>query len=150
MRVWKKHFYLKKKLFYKKNIKTITKLKFGNIAFTTSQVLILNSIFLLRFILFLKKIARKSEKTLRYFWLTPRSYTNVTLQSKGARMGKGKGKKIIKLQRIGAGVNFVEFSGMRYGRLKYYLYYMNIRFNQRFYLNTQARLSLVPLLMFFK
>lgn len=67
MRVWKKHFYLKKKLFYKKNIKTITKLKFGNIAFTTSQVLILNSIFLLRFILFLKKIARKSEKTLRYF-----------------------------------------------------------------------------------
>jgi hypothetical protein len=56
------------------------------------------------------------------------------LKSKGARMGKGKGKKLIYFQRIFAGTNFIEFLGVRLGRLYYFLFYWNNRFYQKFYL----------------
>lgn len=129
-----------KKSFYLKTKKYIVLphnyhiLYFGNCSFCAKQALYLNAKFLMKFILFIKKITRKVEKSLRRFWLIPQSLLAITLKSKGARMGKGKGKKLIYFQRIFARTNFIEFLGVRLGRLYYFLFYWNNRFYQKFYL----------------
>ena len=49
-------------------------------------------------------------------------------------MGKGKGKQLVRIQRIYHHTNFIEFYGIRLGRLYYFLFYLNLRFIQQFYL----------------
>lgn len=107
---------------------------FGNAAFQPASLVVLNSLFLTRFILFLKKIVRKRDKSQRRYWLAPRSFLKVTLKSKGARMGKGKGKHVVNIQRFRPFINFVEFSGVRSGRLRLYLFKLNCRMGPQFFL----------------
>ena len=107
---------------------------FGNSTYRAKQLLILTLNFLIKFILFLKKITRKSDKSLRYFWLIPKSLLIIRFKNKGARMGKGKGKQLIKIQKIYHHTNFIEFYGIRLGRLSFFLFYLNLRFIQYFYL----------------
>jgi ribosomal protein L16/L10AE len=45
-----------------------------------------------KFIIFLKKINKKSEKTKRKLWFRTFPYFPLTRKSQGLRMGKGKGK----------------------------------------------------------
>lgn len=134
---------LQSKSFYSNYIKywnwtTVQKQKqylyFGNSSYRSRQSLILTLNFLIKFILFLKKITRKVDKNLRYFWLIPKSLLLIRFKNKGARMGKGKGKQITRIQRISHHTDFIEFYGIRIGRLLYFLFYLNLRFIQYFYL----------------
>lgn len=100
---------------------------FGNSIFSSPKLLFFSSLFLTRFILNLKRVVRKRDKTLRKFWITLRVFFRVTYQSKGARMGKGKGKHQILLQKVAPFINFIEFRGVRFGRLLYFLKFFNSR-----------------------
>ena len=101
---------------------------FGNSFFFISRPLLLKSLFLIRFDLLLKRIVRKKDKTLRRYWITTRVLFNLTRQSKGARMGKGKGKNIQTFQLISPTTVFISFSGVRFGRLLFFLKFFNARF----------------------
>lgn len=98
---------------------------FGNAVFTLPRPLLLSSFFITRFILNLKRVVRKRDKTLRNYWVTLRVFLRVTYQSKGARMGKGKGKHNVLLQNIPPFSSFIEFKGVRYGRLLFFLKFFN-------------------------
>lgn len=89
------------------------------------------------------------DRSLRYFWLIPRSLLIIRFKNKGARMGKGKGKQLVKIQRILHHTNFIEFYGVRLGRLYYYLFYLNLRFIQQFYLYFSYFILKKKLLYFF-
>ena len=130
----RKSFYSKYSYFW--HITTVNKqrLFFGNSTYRSKQLLILTINFLIKFILFLKKITRKSDRSLRYFWLVPKNLLIIRFKNKGARMGKGKGKQLVRIQRIYHHTNFIEFYGIRLGRLYYFLFYLNLRFIQQFYL----------------
>lgn len=138
----KKKFSKKKKLnFYSKkkfqNVHTAFLRKsflFGNSALLNSNPIVLSSLFIFRFILVLKRIARKKDKTFRFFWWPRGSFFTITKQSKGARMGKGKGKHLFVVQRYSPLIHFIEFSGIRFGRLFYFLKFFNTRFYSFFFL----------------
>lgn len=131
---FKKSFYSKHSKYWYLTTYNKQKLFFGNSTYRAKQLLILTLNFLIKFILFLKKITRKSDKSLRYFWLIPKSLLIIRFKNKGARMGKGKGKQLIKIQKIYHHTNFIEFYGIRLGRLNFFLFYLNLRFIQYFYL----------------
>lgn len=145
----RRYFYSKYSKYWTLNSLIKTKLYFGNSAFRPKQLLILTLKFLIKFVLFLKKITRKSDRSLRYFWLTPKSLLLIRFKNKGARMGKGKGKQLIRIQKIYHHTNFIEFFGVRLGRLYYYLFYLNIRFIQQFYLFYSNWIKRYNLLYFF-
>lgn len=107
---------------------------FGNSALLNSNPIVLSSLFIFRFILVLKRVARKKDKTFRFFWWPRGSFLTITKQSKGARMGKGKGKHLFYVQRYSPLVHFIEFSGIRFGRLVYFLKFFNTRFYSFFFL----------------
>lgn len=79
---------------------------------------------------------RKKDKTLRRYWITTRVLFNLTRQSKGARMGKGKGKNIQTLQLITPLSCFIGFRGVRLGRLLFFLHLFNTRFAGAVFLYT--------------
>lgn len=89
-------------------------------------------------ILFFKKIIKKKDKALRKFWLNPKTLIRVTKQSKGARMGKGKGKHFFLIQRFPPFKTFAEFSGVRKGRLKFFLFKFNSKMSVNFILKTNS------------
>nr|YP_011027856.1 ribosomal protein L16 [Euplotes cristatus]UPM52066.1 ribosomal protein L16 [Euplotes cristatus] len=101
---------------------------FGNSVFYFAQPLLLKALFLIRFELLLKRVVRKKDKTLRRYWITTRVLFNLTRQSKGARMGKGKGKNVQVFQLITPLSCFVGFRGVRLGRLLFFLRFFNMRF----------------------
>jgi ribosomal protein L16/L10AE len=145
----------RKSFFYKSPSSYITQCTkesffFGNSAYQPASLVILTSLFLTRFILFLKKIVRKRDKSQRRYWLAPRSFLRVTLKSKGARMGKGKGKHIVQIQRFRPFVNFVEFLGVRLGRLRLYLFKLNSRMTAKFFLKTPLGREASGRLMFYR
>lgn len=109
---------------------------FGSASFMPLSQMVLTSLFLIRFVLFFKRITKKKDKTLRRFWLTPKSFLKITKQSKGARMGKGKGKHFYLIQRIRPLSHFIEFKTVRTGRLRLYVRKLNSRMPVRFILNT--------------
>lgn len=105
-----------------------TTFHFGNSVFTIPKPVFFTHIFLSRFDLNLKRVVRKKDKTLRRYWITTRVLFNLTRQSKGARMGKGKGRNFKTFQLINAFTSFIEFRGVRLGRLRYFLHLFNSRF----------------------
>lgn len=119
---------------YSNNTHTLPNTRY--VTMIPSNPLLLTQLFLTRFELKLKRIVRKKDKTLRRFWLTTRVLFNLTRQSKGARMGKGKGKNYQSLQRINPLTNFIGFRGVRFGRLIRFLLYFNSLFRIQFFLTT--------------
>nr|ACX30995.1 ribosomal protein L16 [Moneuplotes crassus] len=109
---------------------------FGNSFFFLTKPILLTALFLIRFDLLLKRIIRKKDKTLRRYWITTRVLFNLTRQSKGARMGKGKGKNLQTFQLICPLTAFISFRGVRYGRLLFFLKFFNFRFSSFIYLLT--------------
>jgi ribosomal protein L16/L10AE len=101
---------------------------FGNSILTLPRSILFSALLTTRFILNLKKVVRKRDKTLRRYWITIRVFFKITKQSKGARMGKGKGKNTLQLQKYSPLSNFIEFKGVRYGRLIHFLKFFNSRF----------------------
>lgn len=110
---------------------------YGQVAMLPTNALLLSQLFMIRFDLKLKRVVRKKDKTLRRFWITTRVLFNLTRQSKGARMGKGKGKNLQLLQRINPFTNFIEFKGVRFGRLVHFNLLFNSLFNSYFFLVTR-------------
>nr|YP_011027892.1 ribosomal protein L16 [Euplotes vannus]UPM52102.1 ribosomal protein L16 [Euplotes vannus] len=109
---------------------------FGNSFFFLTRPLLLTALFLIRFDLLLKRIIRKKDKTLRRYWITTRVLFNLTRQSKGARMGKGKGKNLQTFQLICPLTVFIAFRGVRYGRLLFFLKFFNSRLSSFVFLLT--------------
>ncbi len=106
-----KLFRLKKFVKYKPS-----KLNFGDVGLKLLTNLIVTSQHLSRYLIILKKITRKSDKTLRYFWLNFPVSIPFSEKAKGSRMGKGKGKVTVWGAKINSGKFFVEFKGLRFGR----------------------------------
>lgn len=129
---------------------SIQTFRYGTAAFVPLKPLVLTSLFLIRFILFLKRITRKKDKTLRRFWITPKSFLKITKQSKGARMGKGKGKHFFLIQRIFSMSNFIEFKTIRTGRLHFFLRKLNARMPAPFFLNLPNLLKSRNMFVFLK
>lgn len=65
-------------------------------------------------------------------------------------MGKGKGKHIVQIQRFRPFVNFVEFLGVRLGRLRLYLFKLNSRMTAKFFLKTPLGREASSRLMFYR
>lgn len=101
---------------------------FGNAGFYPESPLILTNSFLSKFILYLKRVIRKRGKSLRFFFFKPLNLIKVSKQSKGARMGKGKGKTLTLVQRFSPLSFLVEFDGVRVGRLVHYFRLFRTRF----------------------
>lgn len=116
---------------------------FGNSAILPTTTLLLSNRFLLRFDLNLRRIVRKKDKTLRRFWITTRVLFNLSRQSKGSRMGKGKGKNVQHFQFFNPFTNFIELSGVRYGRLIFFLSFLNKRFAQKLLLRLRWDISVL-------
>lgn len=106
-----KLFRLKKFIKYKPS-----KLNFGDVGLKLLTSLVVNSQHMSRYLILLKKITRKSDKTLRYFWLNFPVSVPFTEKAKGSRMGKGKGKVTSWRAKLNSGKFFVEFKGLRFGR----------------------------------
>lgn len=70
--------------------------------------------------LFLKKSARKSDKTKRAFWLAVFPHLPLSRKPKGMRMGKGAGKLSSWYTQIRSGKAIVEFRNLRLGRACYF------------------------------
>lgn len=115
-------------------LKNFNRFNFGNSKFINTNTLYLTPLFVTRFILNLKRVVRKKDKTLRKYWINSRVLFKLSKQSKGARMGKGKGKNLSQFQKYSAFTNFIEFKGVRFGRLLFFLKFFNSRFATKFFL----------------
>lgn len=104
-----------------------TRFCFGEIAFLTTSFMIFNLKRSLRFVLFIKRIIRRRFRGIRRFWILPGDYFRVSYKSKGARMGKGKGKSANILRRISPLSNLVEFKNVRPGRIFFFKRVINSR-----------------------
>ena len=71
--------------------------------------------------LFLKKSARRTDKTSRKVWINTFPHIPLTKKVIGSRMGKGKGKLSIWFNKLSTGVIFIEVKNLRPGRAKYFL-----------------------------
>jgi hypothetical protein len=80
-----------------------------------------------------KRLAKRPERSLRKFWITPSYVLNLTYKSKGARMGKGKGKKTVRTARFFPGKPFLEFSNVRSGKIFYFIKFLNLYTFNKFY-----------------
>lgn len=97
------------------------KLNFGQIGLVLKQPLRLNSKKIFRIKLFLKKSAKRSDKTRRRIWLNVFPHTPLTKKVIGSRMGKGKGKLSIWSVGLKTGHLLIEFKNLRTGRALYYI-----------------------------
>lgn len=96
-------------------------LSFGQIGLSLTKPLRINSKKMFRLGLFLKKSARRSDKTLRKVWINTFPHIPMTKKVIGSRMGKGKGKLSIWYNQLTTGVIFIEMKNLRLGRALYYL-----------------------------
>ena len=90
--------------------------------------------FLLKFKLFLKRFIRKPERTFKTLWIAPNYIYILSFKSKGSRMGKGKGKKHIRMFSCQAGSPLIESSHIRVGKLLLLLYSLYQRLGMRLWL----------------
>lgn len=74
------------------NVRLTRKLIFGDAGLVLTKPLIINSKKMFRLKLFLKKAARRSDKTGRKVWVNAFPHLPLTKKVIGSRMGKGKGK----------------------------------------------------------
>lgn len=78
-----------------------------------------------RYLIFIKRITKRAEKTSRKFWINFRVSIPLIKKSKGSRMGKGRSKPYTWVSKIISGFCIVEFRGLRYGRFLYYFRIFN-------------------------
>ena len=103
------------------------KLNYGNMGLILVQPLRINSKKLFRLKLFLKKSARKSDKTARKAWLNAFPHLPLTKKPLGSRMGKAKGKLSIWCTQLYVGTVLIEFKNLRIGRVLYYTRQVSFR-----------------------
>lgn len=94
----------------------VNSLVYGQVGLKILQPIRLYSKQMFRFKLFIKKAARRSDKTSRKSWLIAFPHLPLTKKTSGSRMGKGKGKLKDWVCLMPAGVNLVEFKNLRTGR----------------------------------
>lgn len=97
-----------------------TKLLYGQFGLRILQPLWVNNKQIFRFKLFLKKAARRADKTSRKVWFNLFPHIPLTRKVEGSRMGKGKGKLAGWVAHLSPGVNMLEFKNLRSGRARYY------------------------------
>jgi len=95
-------------------------LQYGQWGLRILQPLQLNNRHIFRYKIFLKKSARKVDKTRRRVWFNAFPFLPLTRKVEGSRMGKGKGKLAGWIADLPSGVNLVEFKNLRSGRAEYY------------------------------
>jgi len=94
---------------------------YGQILLKILQPLRLTSKHLFRFKLFLKKGAKRVDKTSRKVWINAFPHLPLTKKVLGSRMGKGKGKLAVWWVQLKPGLNLFEFKNTRIGRGFYFL-----------------------------
>ena len=94
---------------------------FGHAGLIITKSLFINSKKMFRLKIFLKKSARKTDKTSRRVWINTFPHIPLTKKVIGSRMGKGKGKLSIWYNRLSIGVIFIELKNLRKGRSIYFL-----------------------------
>lgn len=60
-----------------------------------------------------KRFLRKPEKMGKKLWLTPTYTFNLTKKSKGSRMGKGRGKKLVQALILLPGSSIIQFTNVK-------------------------------------
>lgn len=103
------------------NVRLTKSLIFGSVGLALTKPLIINSKKMFRLKLFLKKSARRSDKTGRKVWLNSFPHLPLTKKVIGSRMGKGKGKLSIWFNKISTGVVLIELKNLRKGRALHFL-----------------------------
>nr|YP_010049552.1 ribosomal protein L16 [Strombidium cf. sulcatum]QPL15957.1 ribosomal protein L16 [Strombidium cf. sulcatum] len=96
------------------------KLVYGQYGLLLLQPTQLYSKQLFRFKLFLKKGAKRVDKTRRGVWFNAFPHLPLTKKVAGSRMGKGKGKLSGWVAHIKPKTNLFEFRNLRWGRAKYF------------------------------
>ena len=96
-------------------------LKFGQVGLILVSPFFINSKKIFRLKLFLKKSARRTDKTLRKVWVNAFPHIPFTKKVIGSRMGKGKGKLKIWFNKVTAGTILIELKNLRKGRAMYFL-----------------------------
>jgi large subunit ribosomal protein L16 len=104
-----------------------TTLSYGNFGLRILQPLWVNSKQVFRYKLFIKKSARRADKTSRKVWFNLFPHLPLTRKVEGSRMGKGKGKLAGWVAQLAPGVNMFEFKNLRPGRAKYYFQQVQYR-----------------------
>jgi len=95
-------------------------LHYGQCGLKILQPLRLNNRHIFRYKIFLKKAARKSDKTRRKVWFNAFPFLPLSRKVAGSRMGKGKGKLAGWAADLPSGINLIEFKNLRTGRVNYY------------------------------
>ena len=98
-----------------------SKLNFGQVGLQLLQPLNISGKHLFRIKIFIKKGARRSDKTSRKVWLNAFPHLPLTKKVSGSRMGKGKGKLSGWYGKLPSGINFIEYKNLRMGRSIYFL-----------------------------
>lgn len=107
--------------------------KFGSVIIKFTRRLLITQLLYKKFMLLIKRIARKPDRTSKVLWLSPSYIFRVTYKSKGARMGKGQGKDHVWYKSYFPGKPFIEVANVRIGRVFYFLFYLNLWTNNFFY-----------------
>ena len=94
---------------------------YGNVGLRLTQALLISGKRIFRIKIFLKKSARKGDKTSRFMWFFAFPHVPLTRKGKGSRMGKGSGKLSAWFVHLKPGVVLVEFKHLRPGRAFYYI-----------------------------
>lgn len=76
---------------------------------------------LFRFKLFLKRSAKKSDRTRRFVWFHAFPHLPLTQKPNGVRMGKGKGKVECWFTSVPGGTMLIEFQNLRKGRASFFI-----------------------------
>lgn len=108
---------------------------YGSVAILLKSNFYINSKQITKLKLFLKKLNKKQEKTKRYVLFKTFPFYPLTKKPQGLRMGKGSGKLNGWTSKTKSGSTFIEFKGIRFGRIRLY-------FNQ-FQYKTCLKLSLI-------
>jgi len=86
---------------------------------------------MIRFLLIFKKVVRKSNRTVRFFWVNMVFSYSKTYKVKGSRMGKGKGKISFWLSKNSISTFLVEFFGVRLGRVRVFMRKIQVLLNSK-------------------
>lgn len=95
-------------------------LSYGHFGLRLLQPLWVNNKQVFRYKLFLKKAAKRVDKTSRKVWFNLFPHIPLTRKVEGSRMGKGKGKLAGWVAQLSPGSTMFEFKNLRTGRAKYY------------------------------
>lgn len=113
----------KRKNFQKKrncNLWSYNTLSYGTSGIRIQQSLRLSAKQIYRAKLFLKRAARKSERTQRFMWFAAFPHIPLTRKGKGSRMGKGAGKLSTWSVQLKPGIVLIELLHLRFGRIAYF------------------------------